>query len=71
MEWENIKQKARLRKVRDSFSDNEVDDETEAFLGPQLQMVSASSGKMIPASSGKIPAGSGKIPASSGKVSTA
>jgi hypothetical protein len=61
VEWENIKQKTRLQKVRDSFSDHEMEDEMEAFLGPHLQMVPGSNGKMIPASSGKIPASSGKV----------
>ena len=36
MEWENIKQKSKLQKVRDSFSDRDCNDDTFPLVGPKL-----------------------------------
>ena len=38
MEWENIKQKSKLQKVRDSFSDRDGNDNDDTFplVGPKL-----------------------------------
>ena len=36
MEWENIKQKSKLQKVRDSFSDRDGNDDTFPLVGPKL-----------------------------------
>ena len=41
MEWENIKQRSKLQKVRDSFSDRD-DEESFPLVGPKMiQMTSA------------------------------